>query len=407
MNINDTSKRVIKSVQYDVIAELPIAKAILDNAPEPPEDEDPDDDDDPEIDYYTLVKIIMEALTGTDFCIGSVSGTINTGSSGFADYQAWMNDPNSTWELPEFEPKWYAVKDAEGNLHVAELDAPGSTIIMATYKTDPEEISYDRIAGLHFVDGQLVGVYLKTETGQYSYVAPSTLESDLIITPCHVEPFFTIDLCLPISEPFILNSTNNQDITLEYTDIDNISDIADTTGDDNCLTIKTSMVDIYGSKLDLTDKANNPEGEITSIRYAEIAPAVYDGEEHLPVVTVKGKVLTEGVDYNLYRDESVVLDHAGEYVFGLEGIGAYSGFTFKSYIIQGYLGDVDGNGTVDTVDTTLIRRHDAMMTELYDYQIKLADVDGDEEATILDATWIQRYNAGMKAPEGIGVTIVT
>lgn len=60
------------------------------------------------------------------------------------------------------------------------------------------------------------------------------------------------------------------------------------------------------------------------------------------------------------------------------------------------LGDVDGNGTVDSVDATLIQRVDAGIISATADMIKRGDVDGDGQLTILDATFIQRYLIGIK-----------
>ncbi|MBQ3331565.1 MAG: starch-binding protein [Ruminococcus sp.] len=66
------------------------------------------------------------------------------------------------------------------------------------------------------------------------------------------------------------------------------------------------------------------------------------------------------------------------------------------------LGDVDGNGVVDSVDATLVQRYDAQMTVPPTFNEAAADVDGDGEITIVDVTLIQRYVVKMKVKFPIG-----
>ena len=69
------------------------------------------------------------------------------------------------------------------------------------------------------------------------------------------------------------------------------------------------------------------------------------------------------------------------------------------------LGDANGDGVVDIIDATLIRRFDAHFRVPDSFNELAADVDGDGEVTILDATFIQRYAARMKVPYAIGAPI--
>ena len=62
---------------------------------------------------------------------------------------------------------------------------------------------------------------------------------------------------------------------------------------------------------------------------------------------------------------------------------------------NGFIGDVDLDGTVTILDATAIQRYLANLEELSAEQLKMADTDGDGAVTIIDATYIQRYLAGM------------
>ena len=76
----------------------------------------------------------------------------------------------------------------------------------------------------------------------------------------------------------------------------------------------------------------------------------------------------------------------------------------KAELQTGYfIGDANGDGTVDDIDATIVQRYDAHFKVPYDMATLMnADVDGDGELTIVDATFIQRYAVGVPTPYAIG-----
>lgn len=69
-----------------------------------------------------------------------------------------------------------------------------------------------------------------------------------------------------------------------------------------------------------------------------------------------------------------------------------------------YLGDVDEDGKITAIDTTLIQRYLSYIS--FDLEKKeLADVDKDEIITIIDVTYIMRHLAKMDTPYPIGKPI--
>ncbi|MBQ7646717.1 MAG: InlB B-repeat-containing protein [Clostridia bacterium] len=58
-------------------------------------------------------------------------------------------------------------------------------------------------------------------------------------------------------------------------------------------------------------------------------------------------------------------------------------------------GDVNGDGSVDSLDASFIFRYDAGLIDLDSRQIKAADVNGDNEADSLDATMVLKYDDGL------------
>ncbi len=66
------------------------------------------------------------------------------------------------------------------------------------------------------------------------------------------------------------------------------------------------------------------------------------------------------------------------------------------------MGDVDGNGTINVQDATMIQRAGVEFITLTETEKTLADVNGDGRVSILDATCVQRYAA--EFPDGFGTT---
>ena len=72
-----------------------------------------------------------------------------------------------------------------------------------------------------------------------------------------------------------------------------------------------------------------------------------------------------------------------------------------------YLGDVDGDGTVTSIDATLIQRHLCYIkTMISDKMFMMGDVDGDGIITIIDVSYIMRYLATIEVPYPIGDPII-
>ena len=71
-----------------------------------------------------------------------------------------------------------------------------------------------------------------------------------------------------------------------------------------------------------------------------------------------------------------------------------------------YLGDVDGDGTVTSIDATLIQRHLCYIkTMISDEMIMMGDVDDDGIISIIDVSYMMRYLATIEVPYPIGKPI--
>ena len=112
LTIADTRKRVIEGANETLILHLPVRKAFVDYVSAHPED--------PE--YRVVMGIyLQDAIVDIRNATVSVNDAIDGGSGqGFvADYLAWLKKTTSVWDIDPPESKWYAIRDADGNLHVA------------------------------------------------------------------------------------------------------------------------------------------------------------------------------------------------------------------------------------------------------------------------------------------------
>lgn len=89
-------------------------------------------------------------------------------------------------------------------------------------------------------------------------------------------------------------------------------------------------------------------------------------------------------------------------------VGGYTGDIDWKPSEQRDVGDADGDGTVTSVDVTLIQRAVAQMdTGVGNAALMSGDVDGNGVLEIVDATYIQRWLAFMDVPYAIGEKNIT
>ncbi len=121
----------------------------------------------------------------------------------------------------------------------------------------------------------------------------------------------------------------------------------------------------------------------------------YNGQTQYvkPVVTLNGKTLTDGEDYDLSGD--YFAKDAGSYILTINGRGLYTGEIDFNYtvIVPDKFGDVNLDGQSDIQDVTQLQRYLAHMISFNDEQEIIADVNGDGMIAIDDATIIQIYLA--------------
>ena len=223
--------------------------------------------------------------------------------------QEWYDSETSTWELGEIEQKWYAVKDADGKLHVTDYEEYGSNgaIVPGMILSEDNLLAY-QVVILFFENDKLSEIgFLNSDTG-LRYVKPKDIVGELeIMSAKYVDFYGMISLFVPISEStFKLSAQNADEISLVYEDVDKITDIADKDGDGEKVGLSASVYDIYDCSVSISDKLEEPEQEVADIGLARIKPGIYTGETLEPEVIYLGETLVKGVDYEYTKiwDES-------------------------------------------------------------------------------------------------------
>ena len=323
--IDGVKKQVFDSVDIDVYASLAVAEEYI---------------------RKKGWEDLFDSGQPLGFHIGTVNGVLDYGYEDWEDYYGWLQDDSSVWDVPVFEKKWYAVKDADGVYHVAdaEREEDGVTTVVCASgvimdggaaKGSPQEMK------LSFEKGALVSVNVHSPQGGYYTIAPSAMKGSIEITLCRMADVNGAEeVPIPISRPFLLNAENASGIRLDYIDIDDIPDVKAQNDSGDRAAYKVVVRDIYGAAFDIQDKVNHPAGVLYSIRLAKAEDAVFNGQEQMPKITVDGsvfgteeeKVLTRGVDYQIFGEEAPVLP--GTYELLLAGMGDYVGSTVIRYTIK-------------------------------------------------------------------------
>lgn len=326
ITVNDALKSVVKSVERRVYAELPSMENYIQK-----------------FDEETQEDIRHHA----DLSLGSVSGWPQEDSSVLPDdgdeqkylenLIRWCHEKESVWNVEALEPKWFAVNDEDGKLHAVQIyiDGTGFYIVPARYgsEEDPHLIYLGFEKGN---DNKLSEVLFPMPDGGRRDVKTEDLKEELEILPViYVKGDDEDDFFVPLSNSsFKLNSDNWESITLDFTELSNISDIRDTDGDGEALHSTVTITDIYRNKIDITEKIQDPDEELISIDLVRVRPQVETGKELEPIITYKGKVLKEGTDYTQqilpFSDKYI---EAGEHTVHLEGKGKYAGVVNKEFII--------------------------------------------------------------------------
>lgn len=324
--IENTEKRATEDAHINITAELP---AILDAI-----NKDPD------------AKKVYEKLPHLfNFSIANIAGSLDVSSwnpdiNGSTEnillsYLKWYNNGHSIWDFDAPPSKVYALKDASGKIHAAAVeDDGGQKGVCFTYKDKKgkEQTGYFIFeqVGKEYKITQIIFVW----DGSYTVIKASDLKETLkdVKTSLYVSFLWFYNKALPMTKTaFDVTPENINSFKLTYTDLNNISDIADTDGDGKAVTMQYVVEDIYSRTLDITDAATKDAGELKDIREAKVEPVVYNGQKQEPVVIYNGKTLQKGRDYSIsYYGE---MKDVGEYLVSIGGMGEYAGVKAEAFVI--------------------------------------------------------------------------
>ena len=341
IDIKEGSKRILRSVEQNISAELPALNSYLETL-------DP------------LAKNVMARRN--KFFIGTVEG---------------YNAGGSIWDIPPVEQKWYAINDADGQYHVASIYSEIGDLIrvpVASMSEDGKKVL--RLLVLNFEkqedekgNHKLRSVYFTDNGSGTMSLDPEKLTDELIIMPVILladSPSSESLSSVPISKAeFRLSKDNAASVTLDFTDVKNIPDIEDTSGDGSPLKVMISVNDLFDSTLDITSRINKT---MKHISLAKVEPSVYNGKEQIPVVTYEGKILRNGIDYAWEKVSDVIGDgeneqyimpdykNAREYDILLTGKGEFTGFSSKKFVIQKAANKLNARGKTAKVSFSKLKK---------------------------------------------------
>ncbi len=389
VRFSDIKKRVIENVSYNLVAEIPILR-----------------------DYLIAEKMEWmfdgQNSKSGELPIGSVAGSEEfdmdldktTVETFIEDYIRWLNGSEAKWNLDPIDEKWFALKDAEGKLHVVTMEMYHDYyLIPVTYEiggTDEAGYPLVEMAALFFKpdensDALDLSWLMINDGGAYRPIDAQDLKKSMTLKPCMAIELMVSNDYAPISTSFDIvydektGKNNTDQIKLVFTDIDNIPDIKDTTGDGKKLTSQIVVTDIYGTKINISDMIDKPDGKIYDINFAKVMDDEYDGKKHSPRLVLNGVTLKEGRDYKISVWEGdASFDEIGEYQVYLEGMGDYTGSGWMTYrILPGYNNKKGANaiwykGSGNGCEFTYERSKDPEMTYRHfaDYAKRAVKVDG-------------------------------
>ena len=338
IKISETAKRLTSDVHYQLIAELPMVRAYIEQQ----------DDEYKKQSLMALAQaypLVIDVSYGDQDWDMSWDG-IETEEDLLKAYIEWYNNTTSLWNMSASENKWWAIQDAEGNLHVVEYSGGQQVYIPVILEkqngvaVEADEDGNPQLLVLVFKDNELSELRFITdpETLDFRSVMASDLVSELeVLSVQYIGGMFGGYTLLPISETtFLITGDNANGISLVYTDVANISDIADTTDDKASVSKRFVVTDIYGNEIDITEQAlAHANGTLRNIDVVEIEPATYNGKGQTPIVVDGDKVLVDGVDYEWEpRDDADGLVDVGEHWIRLFGMGEYADMCGKVLVIN-------------------------------------------------------------------------
>ena len=254
IDIENTQKRIIDDIRYNLNIHLPAADQFI---------EDNYDD----IGWGISDRSIIDVTT-----IGKVSGELvyetkdgtPVEESSMKEYLEWYMNPSSSWTLAPLDETWYVIQDAEGYMHVADINTSGEEVWFQgiyTKENGEEEPVY-----LDFFNGILTDIYFNAEGGGPRQVPVSEFTGTLEVMPVREVGIFLETYNVPLSKkPIILSPETVHSITAVKADINGLEDIFYDDPDDpygGYSGVERSIVirDIYGYETCFSEEDAIPAG---------------------------------------------------------------------------------------------------------------------------------------------------
>ncbi len=258
-------------------------------------------------------------------------------------------------------------------------------------------------------------------------LAKSLADIDVTIDPIKAQSYTGKAITLSDNDLVVrygsLVLTRGTDYTVSYTDNVNAGDnshkaTVTITGKGNYVETKDAKFVIQSLVLSLADP-NAPQEfyryNLTTRTYEkEEKHEKYDKREDVYIINVhSGMTITEFI--NLFGEDQRgrinVYNAKGTFVKTTAFDTTYVGTGFKINLLNSnnkiidsirviIRGDVDGDGSITSIDSTLIRKYLNGISSLTKYPEKAADVDRDGSITYLDQSLVDQYLAGQRRADG-------
>jgi hypothetical protein len=243
----------------------------------------------------------------------SVAAEEDTSST--SSFEDFMASRNSSYMIPKYNGKWYAVKDSKGVRHIASMAMDGSVYAQFLFEDGTGEtglLQFDK-------DGNAKSIYINGNTkpidlGSFS----ETVKVTLLNNPEGVSG--------PISDEFDIKKKNAKLIEVPFSKAGITS-----------ISAKLSILDMYGVEHDITalmkQADKNQKTSIKKVKVSGLKAKTWNGKslKQKPVVRLSGKTLKKGTDYTVsYKDNKNV----GMAKLIIKGKGSYKGTITKTFRIN-------------------------------------------------------------------------
>ncbi len=180
---------------------------------------------------------------------------------------------------------------------------------------------------------------------------------------------------------------------------------ADVTATDSSTTLKP----VNGSNITMS---NSPVtlSDPTSYELTYSSTSIKSGEQYLVLMVATNDVSSTSPVYTITADNLIYINQTSSTSGSVTFKNVYPSGVRDSVILitggsltapkmlakvdaKGIIGDVDGNGKVNTIDAQTILRYSARMINFTETQLDLGDVDGNGKVNTIDAQTVLRYSA--------------